>query len=98
MKFKILILVIMLILSLQVIALGAPFDLVNKLDTEKTFSLHEFIDSPSVFDEISQNVENYVIEGEEGNYYSVLEVDEATKDGTSFNDAIKFLTPVEIIK
>lgn len=72
---------------------AAPYDLKNINDSEKVFTFFEFIDSPSVFDEIVSDLNNYVIESEDGNLYYVTDVNDATLEGLSFNEAVEDLSP-----
>lgn len=75
---------------------AAPFDLIHKTDPSKNYSFDDFLDLPSVFDYVYENLEDYLIEGEDGKLYDLGEVQAALEAGAEdFNDAISGLTPVE---
>ena len=86
---------IMVMASLSIV-FAAPYDLIHKTNPSKNYSFIEFMDSPTVFDEVLTDVENYLMEAENGKFYSVVEVDAETSEGKSFNEAIVGLEPVKL--
>jgi len=86
---------IMVLVSLTM-AFAAPYDLVHKTDPSKNYTFSEFTDSPAVFDEVSADFENYLIEAEDGKLYEVAAVQAALDAGAEdFNAAIAGLSPYE---
>lgn len=86
---------IMILVSLSTV-FAVPFDLVHKTSTSKNHSFTEFVDSPTVFDEVVADVENYLIEAENGKFYEVEEVSAKVNEGKSFDEAVAELEPVAV--
>ncbi len=84
---------IMVLFSLSIV-FAAPYDLIHRTNTLKNHSFTSFVDSPTVFDEVVADVENYLIESEDGKFYKVEEVSAKVDEGKSFNEAIMELEPV----
>ena len=90
-----LVLALMMILSSFTTAFAMDLDLFNPV-TDTTHSFNSFVDSPAVFEDVSSNVGDYLIEFE-GNYYKVSEVSAKLLAGAAnFEEAIEDLTPVDI--
>jgi len=90
-----LVLALMMILSSFTTVFAMDLDLFNPV-TDTTHSFNSFVDSPAVFEDVSSNVGDYLIEFE-GNYYKVSEVSAKLLAGAAnFEEAIEDLTPVDI--
>ena len=87
-------LALLMVLSSATMAMAAPFDLI-KADGSETHSFTDFIDSPSIFDEVANNMTEYLIEDSNGQLFRVSEVQDSLDAGAeTLADAVVDLTPV----
>jgi len=90
-----LLLVCAMVLSSVSIALAAPFDLSHRTGTAN-YSFNQFVDSPSIFDEVADDMENFLIEAVDGSFYNVKDVNDRLEAGAAdFAEAIEGLQPVQ---
>ena len=90
-------LVLTMVLGSATVALAAPYDLVHRMDSAKTYSMIRFAKEPAVFKNVVGEIENYLIKAEDGKLYVAEEVNEALEAGAeNFEEAVKDLEPVEI--
>lgn len=95
-KLTVIMLALLMVLSSATMAMAAPFDLI-KADGSETHSFIDFIDSPSIFDEVANNMTEYLIEDSNGQLFRVSEVQDSLDAGAeTLADAVVGLTPVEI--
>jgi len=95
-KLTVIMLALLMVLSSATMAMAAPFDLI-KADGSETHSFIDFIDSPSIFDEVANNMTEYLIEDSNGQLFRVSEVQDSLDAGAeTLADAVVDLTPVEI--
>jgi len=95
-KLTVIMLALLMVLSSATMAMAAPFDLI-KADGSETHSFTDFIDSPSIFDEVANNMTEYLIEDSNGQLFRVSEVQDSLDAGAeTLADAVVGLTPVEI--
>ena len=95
-KLTVIMLALLMVLSSATMAMAAPFDLI-KADGSETHSFIDFIDSPSIFDEVANNMTEYLIEDSNGQLFRVSEVQDRLDAGAeTLADAVVDLTPVEI--
>lgn len=84
-----------MVLSSVSIALAAPFDLSHRTGTAN-YSFNQFVDSPSIFDEVADDMENFLIEAVDGSFYNVKDVNDRLEAGAAdFAEAIEGLQPVQ---
>lgn len=86
--------VLTLLLGTVTTAFAANLDLINQVDEAKSFSWNDFIRVSDNLRYVGENIDDYLIEYNK-QYYSAKELDETTKDGTPFLEAIEKLEPVE---
>lgn len=84
-------LVLTLVLSSTSSVLAAPFDLTYSVDSTKNYTLHQFNDSPIIFDFVAANLAGYEIEALDGTKYNAQEMNNKIMVGMTFVQAIASL-------
>jgi|GEM_PF-4165588 len=80
----------------SVTSFAAPLDLKHKTDSTKDYAFTEFLNNSANFNYVASNMNKYIIQALNGEFYNVDEVNSAIEAGAKdFTEAIKDLTPVK---